>query len=140
MIALHHVQVSCPAGGEDDARRFYAGALGLAEVEKPNALRGRGGAWFRSYDAQGTVVAEVHVGVEDPFVPARRAHPAFLVDDLDRARAALRAGGFVVDDRERESFEGHLRLHTQDPAGNRVEVLQRLSGPDGCDGSDGPVS
>jgi catechol 2,3-dioxygenase-like lactoylglutathione lyase family enzyme len=124
MIALHHVQVACPPGGETAARRFYADGLGLDEVAKPAALADRGGAWFRAYDALGTVVAEVHVGVEEPFAPARRAHPAFLVDDLDAVAASVTAAGFVVDDRERGTFEGHRRFHTHDGAGNRVEVLQ----------------
>jgi catechol 2,3-dioxygenase-like lactoylglutathione lyase family enzyme len=124
VIGLHHVQVACPPGGEDDARRFYAGALGLTEVPKPAALQGRGGAWFRAYDATGGVSAELHVGVEDPLVPARKAHPAFLVDDLDLVATAVVAAGFGVDVTERESFEGYVRFHTRDAAGNRVEVLQ----------------
>ena len=124
MIALHHVQVACPAGGEDVVRRFYGDGLGLTEVEKPEALHGRGGAWFRSYDDHGEVVAELHVGVEDPFVPARKAHPAFLVDDVDTAAYRLRSVGFEVDERERETYEGYLRFHACDPHGNRVEVLQ----------------
>ena len=124
MIALHHVQVACPPGGEDAATDFYAAALGLVEVEKPSALRGRGGVWFRAYDVDGGVVAELHVGVEDPFVPARKAHPAFVVDDLDQVAARLRERGYEVDERERETFEGYLRLHSLDPHGNRVEVLQ----------------
>jgi catechol 2,3-dioxygenase-like lactoylglutathione lyase family enzyme len=126
MIALHHVQVACPAGGEDDARRFYAVGLGLTEVEKPARLQGRGGAWFRGYDALGAVAAEIHVGVEEPFAPARKAHPAFVVDDLAAVAASVRAAGFVVDDGERHTFEGHRRFHTHDGAGNRVEVLQPL--------------
>jgi catechol 2,3-dioxygenase-like lactoylglutathione lyase family enzyme len=113
---LHHVQVSCPVGGEDAARRFYAEGLGLAEVEKP---------WFRAYDERDTVVAELHVGVEDPCVPARKAHPAFVVADLAVVASALAALGFEVDQGERETFEGYLRFHTHDAAGNRVEVLQR---------------
>ncbi len=88
MIALHHVQVACPPGGEDAARAFYADGLGLLEVEKPAGLRGRGGVWFRAYDEGGAVAAELHVGVEEPFVPARKAHPAFVVDDLDAMAAA----------------------------------------------------
>jgi catechol 2,3-dioxygenase-like lactoylglutathione lyase family enzyme len=102
MIALHHVQVACPPGGEDGARRFYADGLGLTEV---------------------------HVGVEAPVAPARKAHPAFVVDDLDAVAAAVAAAGFAVDDRERDTFAGHLRFHTHDGAGNRVEVLQPLSRP-----------
>lgn len=128
MIALHHVQVACPPGGEEACRRFYGDGLGLHEVDKPDDLRSRGGAWFRAYDARGAVSAELHVGVEDPFVPARKAHPAFVVDDLEAVAASLGAvGGVVVDWSERETFAGHHRFHTRDPHGNRVEVLQRLT-------------
>jgi hypothetical protein len=94
-------------------------------VEKPEALRGRGGAWFRAYDGD-LVTAEIHVGVEDPFTPARKAHPAVLVADagrLDEAAARLRDLGFAVDERERTTFPGYLRFHAFDGAGNRVEVL-----------------
>jgi len=125
-MRLHHVQVACPPGGEEAARRFYAEGLGMTEVEKPAGLAGRGGAWFRSYDDAGEVVAELHVGVEDPFTPARKAHPAFVLDDTDELDAAadrLGALGYGVDGRERDSFPGHLRFHVHDAAGNRVEVL-----------------
>ena len=81
--------------------------------------------WFRAYDDQGAVVAELHVGVEEPFVPARKAHPAFVVDDLDAMAAWLRERGVEVDERERETFPGYLRFHTFDPHGNRVEVLRQ---------------
>ncbi|WP_295657717.1 VOC family protein [uncultured Nocardioides sp.] len=124
MIALHHVQVAMPAGAEDDARRFYAEGLGLTEVDKPAALRGRGGAWFRAYDDHGTVTAEIHVGVEDPFAPARKAHPALLVDDLDAVADRLAALGFEVDRSQEHTFPGHRRVHTFDGHGNRVEVLE----------------
>ena len=126
MIALHHVQVACPRDGEEAARAFYADGLGLVEVEKPADLRARGGAWLRAYGDRGDVLAELHVGVEEPFVPARKAHPAFVVDDLDAVAARLREGGFEVDERERTTFEGYLRFHAFDPHGNRVEVLERL--------------
>ena len=116
-MRLHHVQVSCPPGGEDAARRFYAEGLGLPEVEKPPALAGRGGCWFRDGDV------EVHVGVEDPFAPARKAHPAFLVDDLDAVAGRLESLGFAVDHGEEHTFPGHRRFHTADGNGNRVEVL-----------------
>jgi catechol 2,3-dioxygenase-like lactoylglutathione lyase family enzyme len=124
-VRLHHVQVSCPPGGEDAARAFYADGLGLTEVAKPTALAGRGGCWFRAYDA-GTVTAEIHVGVEKAFTPARKAHPALVVDDLaalDGLAARLRAAGHPVDEAERASFAGFVRFHTADPHGNRVEVL-----------------
>ena len=122
-MRLHHVQVACPPGGEDVARRFYADGLGMTEVDKPADLVARGGCWFRAYDAEGTVTAELHVGVEDPFVPARKAHPAFVVDDLVAVAVRLRELGFEVDDSQRETFPGHLRFHAFDGHGNRVEVL-----------------
>jgi catechol 2,3-dioxygenase-like lactoylglutathione lyase family enzyme len=121
---LHHVQVSCPAGGEGAARAFWVGALGLTEVEKPEPLRARGGCWFRSYDERGAVSAEIHVGVEADFHPALKAHPALVVDDLDAVAARLLGGGHPVDLTERDTFPGYLRLHTADPHGNRVEILQ----------------
>jgi catechol 2,3-dioxygenase-like lactoylglutathione lyase family enzyme len=117
-MRLHHVQVSCPPGGEDAARSFYAGALGLAEVEKPPALAARGGAWFRSADGD----AEVHVGVERTFSPARKAHPAFLVDDIDGVAERVAAAGFPVE--WDDLFPGHRRFYTADGNGNRVELLE----------------
>jgi catechol 2,3-dioxygenase-like lactoylglutathione lyase family enzyme len=118
------VQVACPRGGEDEARRFYGEALGMTEVDKPADLVARGGCWFRAYDDEGTVAAELHVGVEDPFAPARKAHPAFVVDDLAVVAGRLRSLGFEVDESQRDSFPGHVRLHAFDGHGNRVEVLQ----------------
>lgn len=114
-MKLHHVQVSCPAGGEDAARRFYGDALGIPEVEKPPVLAARGGCWFRSDEV------EVHVGVEDAFAPARKAHPAFLVEDIDQLATRVEAGGFSLtwDD----DFPGYRRFHTADGNGNRVEIL-----------------
>ncbi|CUR57416.1 Glyoxalase/bleomycin resistance protein/dioxygenase [metagenome] len=124
-MRLHHVQVACPPGGEDVARRFYADGLGMTEVDKPADLAARGGAWFRAYDAAGAVTAELHVGVEDPFAPARKAHPAFAVDDLDEVADRLRRLGFEVDESQRGSFPGFVRFHASDAHGNRVEVLAR---------------
>ncbi|MGZ4428322.1 MAG: VOC family protein [Nocardioidaceae bacterium] len=117
-MKLHHVQVSCPAGGEDAARRFYGDALGIPEVEKPPVLAARGGCWFRGDGV------EVHVGVEEGFAPARKAHPAFLVDDVDAVAAAVEAGGFPL--RWDGDFPGYRRFHTADGNGNRVEILGSL--------------
>ncbi len=72
-MRLHHVQVSGPAGCEDAMRAFYVGVLGMTEVDKPERLRARGGAWFRAGSA------EVHVGIEEGFAPARKAHPGLAV-------------------------------------------------------------
>jgi catechol 2,3-dioxygenase-like lactoylglutathione lyase family enzyme len=116
-MRLHHVQVACPRGGEDGARRFWADGLGMAEVAKPETLAGRGGCWFR------LGAAEIHVGVEEPFAPARKAHPALVVDDLDAVGARLVELGFDVDWTERHTFPGFERLHTYDAHGNRVELL-----------------
>jgi catechol 2,3-dioxygenase-like lactoylglutathione lyase family enzyme len=120
-MRIHHVQVSCPRGGEDAARRFYGEGLGIPEVEKPPVLAARGGCWFRAADDGGTV--EVHVGVEPGFTPARKAHPAFLVEDLDATAVRLEALGFVVDRAEEHTFPGCRRFHTADGHGNRVELL-----------------
>jgi catechol 2,3-dioxygenase-like lactoylglutathione lyase family enzyme len=125
-MRLHHVQVACPRGGEGVARRFWVDGLGLTEVPKPADLAGRGGAWFRSYADSGEVLAEVHVGVEDPFTPARKAHPALLLDgatELQAVAGRLQRLGFEVDWTERHTFPGHQRCHTRDGHGNRVELL-----------------
>ena len=76
-MALDHVQLAMPAGMEDVARGFYEGLLGLTEVQKPLNLAGRGGCWFERGEAR------IHLGIDPAFSPARKAHPAFLVDDLD---------------------------------------------------------
>lgn len=128
-MRLHHVQVCCPPGGEAEARRFWAEGLGLTEVAKPAALAGRGGAWFRAYDDAGEVAAELHVGVEEPFRAARKAHPAFLlgsVEALEEVAARLVRLGYEVDRSEWNTFSGYRRVHTGDGSGNRVELLADL--------------
>jgi catechol 2,3-dioxygenase-like lactoylglutathione lyase family enzyme len=123
-VRLHHVQVACPEGGEDGARRFYADGLGLTEVAKPPVLAGRGGVWFRAYDAAGSITAELHVGVEEPFAPARKAHPALRVGgpaDLEVLAARLtQAGTDVLWD---DALPGVRRFYADDPWGNRIELL-----------------
>lgn len=116
-MRLHHVQVSCPAGGEDAARRFYGELLGLPEVAKPPALAARGGCWFRGPEV------EVHVGVEAPFRPARKAHPAFVVrrEELDALADRLADAGYPVD--WDDDLPGYRRFYTADGSGNRVELL-----------------
>jgi catechol 2,3-dioxygenase-like lactoylglutathione lyase family enzyme len=113
--AIDHVQVAAPPGCEAEARRFYGEVLGLDEVEKPPSLARRGGVWFR-VGAQ-----QLHVGVESEFAPARKAHPAFAVDDLDVLAARLAAAGVEVlwDD----ELLGLRRFYADDPWGNRLEFL-----------------
>jgi len=125
-VRVHHVQVCCPPGGEDEARRFYGTGLGLTEVAKPAELAGRGGAWFRAYDEHGAVTAELHVGVEEPFRPARKAHPALVLADeaeLEEVLGRLAQMGYLVDRSEWSTFPGYRRAHTGDHHGNRVELL-----------------
>lgn len=124
-MKLHHVQVSMPRGQEDDARLFYRDALGLQEVDKPPSLAGRGGCWFRAFD-HGNCVAEIHLGVEDPFVPAKKAHPGLVCDSLEELRAVaerIEQGGFAVSWAERDTFEGYIRFHARDGFGNRLEIM-----------------
>lgn len=125
-MRLHHVQVASPRGSEDDARRLYGEGLGMTEVEKPEDLKAKGGAWFRSFAVDGTVTAEVHVGVEEPFVPALKAHPALQFDsvvELEEVADRLTRLGFTTDWTQRHNFPGNERCHTADGHGNRVELL-----------------
>jgi catechol 2,3-dioxygenase-like lactoylglutathione lyase family enzyme len=116
LIGLHHVQLAMPAGEEDKARAFYTGLLLMDEVVKPATLAGRGGCWFE----RGTL--RIHLGVEAPFTPARKAHPALQVVDLDAWAELLKAGGAqVVPD---AALPGYRRFYTADPFGNRIELLE----------------
>ncbi|GHH69310.1 glyoxalase [Promicromonospora soli] len=120
------MQVTCPPGGEDAARRFYADGLGLTEVPRPEGLAGRALCWFRDFDEDGRTTAEIHVGVEDPFTPARKAHPALVADDvahLESIGARLEELGYEITWKDRHTFDGYERFHAFDGAGNRVEVL-----------------
>lgn len=116
VVGLDHVQLAMPEGREDEARAFYGGVLGFAEQVKPDNLRKRGGVWF----AKGQL--KLHLGVEAGFRPARKAHPAFRVENLAELRARCEAAGFVtVDD---EPLPGYRRFYVDDPFGNRIECLE----------------
>lgn len=118
VLKVDHVQLAMPAGGEGDAVAFYEGRLGLAQVPKPEPLAGRGGCWFERDDVR------IHLGVEEPFTPARKAHPALLVTELRPLVAALEADGVAVS--EAEPLAGFDRVHVLDPFGNRVELVEPL--------------
>jgi catechol 2,3-dioxygenase-like lactoylglutathione lyase family enzyme len=116
VFGIEHVQLAMPRGEEDRARAFYAGVLGIPEVPKPPELAKRGGVWFESE------FLKIHLGVEAEFRPARKAHPALLVEDLRALVALLRERGIqVVDD---EALEGFFRVYVSDPFGNRIELME----------------
>lgn len=116
IIRIDHVQLAAPEGCEAAAREFYGAILGLNELEKPPALRARGGCWFQCGSQQ------LHVGVEREFLPAKKAHPAFAVRNLNNLREALFAHGIrVIDD---ETIPDTPRFYAEDPWGNRLEFFQ----------------
>lgn len=121
VVGLDHVQLAMPEGGEPLAREFYGGLLGLTEVDKPIPLSGRGGCWFA-----GAGGLHVHLGVEVEFRPSRKAHPAFLVDDLAALCGWIHAAGMeIVTDDEDIGVE---RCYVADPFGNRIELVAAKDG------------
>jgi catechol 2,3-dioxygenase-like lactoylglutathione lyase family enzyme len=117
--AIDHIQIAMPPGGEDAARAFYDGILGVSEVPKPPELAARGGCWFE----HGSL--KIHLGVEDGFVPSRKAHPGFIVDGLRDLALRLEQGGFAP--KQGEPFDDCLRVFVNDPFGNRIELIEPLS-------------
>ncbi|WHY79626.1 VOC family protein [Neobacillus sp. WH10] len=115
---IDHVQLAAPKGCEVEARAFFAGILGLTEVEKPEELKKRGGVWFEF----GTF--QIHIGVEEPFTPAKKAHPAFVVENIEELKTHLSKNrvAFSADD----NLPGASRIHVHDPFGNRLEFLEWL--------------
>ncbi len=119
ILSFDHVQLAMPAGEEDKARAFYGGILGLGEVAKPPELAKRGGAWFE------TGHVAIHLGVEADFRPARKAHPALLVEKLDDFIRVCQANG-IETDTSQPPLEGYKRAHVFDPFGNRIELMEKL--------------
>jgi catechol 2,3-dioxygenase-like lactoylglutathione lyase family enzyme len=116
LVRIDHVQLAMPAGGESEADGFYVGLLGLQRRPKPPAMAARGGRWFSSGDVK------IHLGVDPDFRPARKAHPALVVDDLGALTATLAAAG--VDLRPDTELAGVQRGFVDDPFGNRIELIQ----------------
>ena len=110
------MQLAMPPGAEDVARGFYSARLRLPEVAKPPVLAARGGCWFEAGPVR------LHLGVEADFRPARKAHPALVVADLD---------GLIVeadlDVTWADEVPGTRRCHTHDPFGNRIELIDEQS-------------
>jgi len=116
VVAVDHVQLAMPRGQEGAARAFYQAVLGLEERAKPPVLAARGGCWFSNDQVA------LHLGVEDHFRPARKAHPALVVQDLDDLCAALEAAGHGV--RFDDEVPGARRCYVDDPFGNRIELIE----------------
>ncbi len=113
---LDHVQLAMPPGREAEARAFYSGVLAIPEVEKPPHLAKRGGCWFERDGLK------LHLGVEQDFRAARKAHPALIVSELNTLIERLKAAGYrTVDD---EPLAGYMRCYVEDPFGNRIELME----------------
>jgi len=119
ILSIDHIQLAMPVGEEEKARGFFINTLGFHEIPKPAELAKRGGAWFESENVQ------LHIGVESDFRPARKAHPAFLVDDLDSFVSKIQRAGYETDTTQ-PSLDGYKRAHVFDPFGNRIELMQKL--------------
>jgi len=118
VLRIDHIQIAAPQGCEPAARKFYGELLGLEEIEKPSPLRERGGCWFQCGSQQ------LHIGVESSFHPAKKAHPAFAVSNLDALRDLLRSHSIeTIDD---TTLPGTRRFYASDPWGNRLEFLEEL--------------
>jgi catechol 2,3-dioxygenase-like lactoylglutathione lyase family enzyme len=114
---IHHVQIAAPPGSEEDARTFFAGILGLKEIPKPANLAARGGVWFKGDGL------EIHVGIDQDFRPARKAHMALQTDDLATLRRHLEQHD--IETWEDEPLPGYRRFYAADPFGNRIEFVER---------------
>jgi catechol 2,3-dioxygenase-like lactoylglutathione lyase family enzyme len=119
ILSIDHVQLAMPFGEEVKARDFFINILGFHEIPKPAELAKRGGAWFESENVQ------LHLGVEADFRPARKAHPAFLVDDLDALITKAQSAGYEADTTQ-PPLDGYKRAHVFDPFGNRIELMQKV--------------
>ena len=115
---IDHIQLAMPIGQENHARAFFEGVLGMPEIPKPDSLKGRGGCWFACGQQ------DVHIGVEPAFSPAKKAHPAFLVKNLNAFQARLEKAGVKID--HQPPLPNANRFFIEDPFGNRIEIIERI--------------
>ncbi|WP_078546927.1 VOC family protein [Litchfieldia alkalitelluris] len=117
-LSIDHIQLAAPKGSEDIAREFFGGILGFIEIEKPEELKKRGGVWF------GFEGYQIHIGIEDPFTPAKKAHPAFRIRNIEELKAHLLLNNIeIIED---DKLPGANRIYIHDPFGNRIEVLEKM--------------
>ena len=115
LTGIDHIQIAAPPGSEDIARTFYGELLGMREIPKPENLKARGGCWFQCGSH------EVHIGIQQDFIPAKKAHPGFTVNVLDQLKSRLEKASYIIS--EEPPIEGRSRFFTHDPFGNRLEFL-----------------
>ncbi|CAM3434984.1 VOC family protein [Aeromicrobium ponti] len=116
---IDHIQLAAPKGCEEQARRFYGDMLGLKEIPKPENLQKRGGCWFICGNQ------EIHIGVQENFLPAKKAHPGLVVENLEELRSSLQKLKIAI--KEEAPIEGRKRFFADDPFGNRIEFLEFLA-------------
>lgn len=114
--SIDHIQLAAPKGSEETARKFFKNILGFDEVEKPEELKKHGGVWFEFGNYQ------IHIGIEEPFYPAKKAHPAFEIENIEELKKHLVTNG--VDVIEDDKLPGAKRFYISDPFGNRMELLE----------------
>ncbi|MFC4620021.1 VOC family protein [Camelliibacillus cellulosilyticus] len=113
---IDHVQLAAPKGTEELARHFFGDLLGMTEIPKPANLMKKGGVWFQCGAQQ------LHIGIQEDFVPAKKAHPAFHVENLEALREQLIKNNVPVKDDD--ELPGATRFYVDDPFGNRIEMLR----------------
>ncbi|MGE7623213.1 VOC family protein [Viridibacillus sp. NPDC096237] len=116
--SIAHIQLAAPKNSETEAKRFFGDILGFREIEKPELLKKRGGVWFEFAHCQ------IHIGIEEPFAPAKKAHPAFEVENIEALKTHLSKNevNFIID----KDLPGANRIYINDPFGNRIEILEWL--------------
>jgi catechol 2,3-dioxygenase-like lactoylglutathione lyase family enzyme len=124
-MKLDHIQLAMPVGEETKARAFYGDLLGLQEIEKPEVLRARGGCWFQLGANQLNFTSQLHLGVETDFKPAKKAHPAFRVNNYEALQQRLQEASFTV--MHDDMLKDVERFYIHDPFGNRLEFIKTAS-------------
>lgn len=116
-MRLHHVDVVVAPGQTEAVLPFYERVLGLTRVPKPLEGVDASGAWLDIADG-----AQLHVS-ERPGERHPDPHFGLVVDDFAAVLDRLAEAGAPWT--EQPDLFGGRRGFTRDPAGNRVELLER---------------